>query len=243
MMRPLFSRTKETAMTILEVILAVLVLAMISVAVFQFVRSNLKAISLSSQDINDRLALERLTEVVQEEFFSFPGRGQSTLLSKAVKVGGRDVDSVEWRTKGGPGMMTTAAKGEYVVRLRIRPVERDSSKYEIGFEREQVMPDAFTSPQTSSLNVSDNSGQTNLTVGSASSSGKASGKPDWIPLIPDAYAMKVRFFDPRLNTEVAGWTDPSARPSFMRMTITRSADEEPLDAVISIPAAIASQQQ
>jgi type II secretory pathway pseudopilin PulG len=220
-MRPLFARTKETAMTILEVILAVLVLSMISVAVFQFVRSNLKAISLSSEDINNRLAMERLTEVVQEEFFSFPGRGTSTLVSKAVKVGGRDVDSVEWRSKGGPGLMTTAAKGEYIVRLRIKPVQRDSSKYEIGVEREQV------------------SQETEL--GLVASTGTS--KPDWIPLIPDAYALKLRFFDPRLNTEVAGWTDPGARPSFMRMTITRAADEEPVDAVISIPAAIATQQQ
>ncbi len=238
MIRPLFSRTKTNALTILEVMLAVLVLSMIAVAVFQFVRSNLKAISLSSEDINNRLALERLTEVVQEEFFSFPGRGQSTLLSKAVKVGGRDVDSVEWRSKGGPGMMTTAAKGEFVVRLRIRPVERDSSRYEIGFEREQVMSDAILASFRSPVSPPEF-----VPGDSISRSGKPSGKPDWIPLIPDAYALKVRFYDPRLTTEVAGWTDPGARPSYMRLTITRSADEEPLDAVISIPAAIATQQQ
>ncbi len=222
-MRPAHSIKNEarSGMTILEVVLAVVVLSMISMAVFQFVRSNIKAIALSSEDVNDRLAVERLTELVQEEFFSFPGRGQSTLMSKSVKLGGRDVDTVEWRSKGGPGLMTTAAKGEYIVRLRIKPVQRDSTRYEIGVEREMSMQETD--------------------LGLVASTGTS--KPDWIPLIPNAQSLKCRFFDPRLNTEVSDWTDPGSRPSYMRLSVMRVDDVVPIEAVIAIPAAIATQQQ
>ena len=208
-------------MTILEVVLAVVVLSFISVAVFQFVRSNIRAISISTQDVNERLAVERLVELVQEEFYNIPARGQATLLSKAVKVGGRDVDVVEWRSKGGPGLMTTAAKGEYQVRLRIKPVQRDSAKYEIGVEREMVM-------QETALGLV---------------AGAGTSKPDWIPLIPDAYSLRCRFFDPRLNTEVESWPDATTRPSYMRLSIMREGDLVPCEAVIANPGGIATQQQ
>lgn len=208
-------------MTILEVVIAVVILSMISIAVFQFVRSNLKAISISTKDVNERLAVERLVELVQEEFYNIPARGQATLTSKAVKVGGRDVDFVEWRSKGGPGLMTTAAKGEYLVRLRIKPVQRDSSKYEIGIEREMVM-------QETALG---------LVAGSGTS------KPDWVTLIPDAQSLKCRFFDPALNTEVEGWSDAARRPSYMRLSIMREGDVVPFEAVIANPGGIATQQQ
>jgi type II secretory pathway component PulJ len=208
-------------MTILEVVLAVAILSMISVALFQFVRSTLKAIALSSEDVNNRLAVERLVDLVQEELYALPARGQSTLLGKAVKLSGRDVDTLEWRSKGGPGLMTTAAKGEYQVRLRIKPIARDSSHYEIGVEREQV--------------IEETDGGLVAAAGTA--------KPDWIPLIPDAKSMRVRFFDPRLNTEVDQWNDPAARPSYVRLSIAREDDEVPLEAVVGIPSAIATQQQ
>ena len=208
-------------MTILEVVLAVAILSMISVTVFQFVRSNIQAISISSEEINNQLAVERMTEMVQEEFFSFPGRGQSTLLSKAVRLSGRDVDSVEWRSKGGPGLMTTAAKGEYIARLRIKPLKDNAAKYEIGIEREIAMQETALG-LVASLGVS---------------------KPDWIPLIPNAQSLRLRFFDPRVNTEVDSWTDTASRPSYMRLSVMREGDLVPLEAVIGIPSAIATQQQ
>lgn len=220
-MRPFSNIKNRSAMTILEVVIAVIILSFISVAVFQFVRSNLRAMSISAEDVNERLGMERLLDLVQEEFYALPGRGQSTLLSKSLKLGGKELDTVEWRSKGGPGLLTTAAKGEYQARLRIKPVKRDSNQQEIGIERELVMQDSALG----------------LVAGSGTQ------KPDWIPLIQNAHSMKIWFFDPRLNTEVPDWTDPASRPSYMRISIMRVDDEVPMEAVIAIPAAIATQQQ
>lgn len=208
-------------MTLLEVVLAVAVLSMISLAVFSFVKSNVSAIKATSLDIDDEIARERLVEMVQEEFYNLPASGQSNLISKAIKVSGRDLDSVEWRSKGGPGLLTTAAKGEYLARLRIKPLKDNPSKYEIGVERELVM-------QETALGLV---------------AGAGTSKPDWIVLIPHATSMRCRFFDPRLNTEVENWLDPSMRPSFMRLSIMREGDILPMEAVVGIPAAIATQTQ
>lgn len=208
-------------MTLLEVVLAVAVLTMISLAVFQFVKANVSAIKTTSEDINEQMALERLVELVQEEFYNLPGSGQSTLLSKAVRVSNRDLDTVEWRSKGGPGLLTTAAKGEYQARLRMKPLATNSSQYEIGIERELVM-------QETALGLV---------------AGAGTSKPSWVVLIPNAQSFRCRFFDPRLNTEVENWSDPSARPSFMRLSIMRVGDTVPMIAVVGIPAAIATQTQ
>lgn len=211
----------RAAMTLLEVVLAVAVLSMISLAVFSFVKANVNAIKTTSLDIDDEVSRERLVELVQEEFYNLPTTGQSTLLSKAVKVSGRDLDTVEWRSKGGPGLLTTAAKGEYQARLRIKPLKNNNSKYEIGIERELVM-------QETALGLV---------------AGAGTSKPDWVVLIPAAQSMRCRFFDPRLNTEVENWSDPSARPSYMRLSIMREGDTVPMEAVVGIPAAIAAQTQ
>ena len=208
----------QKAMTLLEVVLAVAVLSMISLAVFQFVKATITAIKTTSDDVNNEVALERLVELVQEEFYNLPSTGQSTLLSKAYNVSGRDQDAVEWRSKGGPGLLTTAAKGEYQVRLRMKP---KGAQYEIGMERELVM-------QETALGLV---------------AGAGTSKPDWVVLIPAAQSFRCRFFDPRLNTEVPNWSDPSARPSFMRLSIMREGDTVPLEAVVGIPAAIATQTQ
>jgi type II secretory pathway pseudopilin PulG len=212
---------KVTAMTLLEVVLAVAILSMVSLAVFQFVKSNIQAIATTSADINEEVALERLVELLQEEFYNLPTSGQSSLISKAVKLSGRDVDLVEWRSKGGPGLLTTAAKGEYIARLRIKPLKEDSRRYEIGIEREMVV-------QETALGLV---------------AGAGTSKPDWIPLIANAQSLRCRFFDPRLNTEVENWADPSARPSFMRIAMMREGDSVPMEAVVGIPAAIATQTQ
>ena len=111
---------RRRGFTLLEVIIAVMVLALTSLGIFRFVQSNLRAVSYSVEDTEQQLSVERLVGLVQEEFFNLPARGQATLLGESLKLNGTDFDSIEWRSRGGPGLMTTAASGEYQVKLRIQ---------------------------------------------------------------------------------------------------------------------------
>ena len=108
--RPSFHR--RSGFTLLEVILAVIILSSIAFSIFKIVQSNLHAIQSSVQDTEEQLDVERLASLVQEELCSIVPKSQSSLLGEGLKLGGTNLDSIEWRSRGGPGLMTTAASGE-----------------------------------------------------------------------------------------------------------------------------------
>ncbi|MEQ1851361.1 MAG: prepilin-type N-terminal cleavage/methylation domain-containing protein, partial [Chthoniobacteraceae bacterium] len=97
--------------TLLEVMIATLILSLTAVGMFRFVQSTIRAVSYSVEDTEEQLSVDRLAALVQEELHALPFRGQLTLQGEGVKLNGTDFDSMEWRSRGGPGLMTTAASG------------------------------------------------------------------------------------------------------------------------------------
>jgi hypothetical protein len=120
---------------------------------------------------------------------------------------------MEWRSRGGPGLMTTAATGEYRVKLRIQPIEKFSNKYEIGFWRRPALLDT--------------------------AAGLVAGGTDddatWVPLLQRVSAMKLRYWDGRLGQLLDSWRDPTVKPAFIVISITREGDDTPYEAVLRIP--------
>ena len=123
-MRPICSNHDLKArrgFTLLEVILAVMVLALTSLGIFKFVQSNLQAIQMSVEDAEEVLSVERLVALVQEELYNIQPRGNSSfVLGQDLRTSNKDFDSMEWRSRGGPGLMTTAMSGEYQVTLMMK---------------------------------------------------------------------------------------------------------------------------
>ena len=201
--------------TLLEVIIAVMVLALISLGIFRFVQSNIRAVSYSVEDTEQQLSVERLVALVQEEFFNLPARGQATLLGESLKLNGVDFDSIEWRSRGGPGLMTTAASGEYQVKLRIQPVEKNSAKYEIGLWRRPAL----------------------LETDGGLVAGGSDKDATWVPLLQNVKALRLRYWDQRLGQALDTWRDPAVRPAFVIMSITPADEDVPFEAVLRIPSA------
>ena len=214
-LRGLAALTTRQGFTLLEVIIAVMVLALTSLGIFRFVQSNIRAIKYSVDDTEQQLAVERLVGLVQEEFFNLPARGQATLLGESLKLNGTDFDSIEWRSRGGPGLMTTAASGEYQVKLRIQPVEKNSDKYEIGLWRRPALLD------------------TELGLVAGGSDKDAT----WVPLLQNVKALRLRYWDQRLGQPLDTWRDPAVRPAFVIMSITPADEDVPFEAVLRIPSA------
>jgi prepilin-type N-terminal cleavage/methylation domain-containing protein len=59
----------------------------------------------------------------------------------------------------------------------------------------------------------------------------------WISLMRPVVALEIRYFHPQLNAWVERWNDQNRRPSLVRVSITRSLDEPPYEAVLTLPAA------
>ena len=213
MMRP---QTRNAGFTLLEVLLAVAIMALATLGIFRFVKSTLGAVTSSQSETEDQLAVERLVSLVQEEFYDLPARGQTNIQGESLKLNGADFDSIEWRSRGGPGLMTTAATGEYRVKLRIQPIEKNSSKYEIGFWRRPALLD---------------------TAGGLVAGG-SDDDATWVPLLQNVASLRLRYWDSRLGQLLDSWRDPTVKPAFVIMTITPEGDDTPYEAVLRIPASI-----
>jgi prepilin-type N-terminal cleavage/methylation domain-containing protein len=209
---------RRAGFTLLEVMLAVIILTATAVGIFRFVQSTLRSMAFSVQDTEQQLAVSRLVALIQEELHELPFRGQLTLQGEGIKLNGVDFDSMEWRSRGGPGLMTTAARGEYRVKLRIQPVEKSSNKYEIGFWRRPALLDT----------------QEGLIAGGSDKDAT------WVPLLQDVTALRLRYWDDRLGQLLDSWRDPAVRPSFVIMSITREGDDAPFEAVLRVPSSQAS---
>lgn len=205
--------SRQSGFTLLEVMLAVAIMALTTLGIFRFVQSTVRAVSESVVDTEEHLAIERLVALVQEQLYSLPARGQTNIQGESIKLNGTDFDSIEWRSRGGPGLMTTAATGEYRVKLRIQPIEKNSNKYEIGFWRRPAL----------------------LETSGGLVAGGSDKDATWVPLMQKVAALRLRYWDSRLGQLLDSWRDPSVRPSFVIMSVTLEGEVTPYEAVLRIP--------
>jgi prepilin-type N-terminal cleavage/methylation domain-containing protein len=213
------SNVDRRGFTLLEVVLAVMILGMTSIGIFKFVQSNLRAIKYSVEDADEVLSVERLVALVQEELYDLPIRGNNgSLTGIALASQGRDFDTLEWPSRGGPGLMTTAATGEFRVRLMMKP-NADSSGYEIGFRRQPVLLDSA----------------------GGLVQGGSEKDASWVPLLTHTNGLRIRYWDARLGQLIDSWRDPSARPSFVVLSILKEGETFPYEAVLTVPAALTQQ--
>ncbi len=195
---------RRRGFTLLEIIMAVAILATMALAIYRFVQSNLVAIRLSSGAIAADARYDGLREVLANQWQSLPS-GMGALLGDAFKLNDRERDEVRWICGAGPGLMTRYAAGDFVVALRLQSEKKDSDRLDLGFLRKPK----------------DDSSLTNV-------------NESWIPLIEDVRSLQVRYFDARLNVWVERWTDTGTLPRLVKVTVNRSAAAAPWEAIIPL---------
>jgi prepilin-type N-terminal cleavage/methylation domain-containing protein len=195
---------RRRGFTLLEIIMAVAILATMAVAIYRFVQSNMVAIRLSSEAIAADARYDGLREVLAQQWQSLPS-GQGALLGDAFKLNDRERDEVRWICSAGPGLMTRYATGDFAVALRLQSGKKDSDRLDLGFLRKPK----------------DDSSLTNV-------------NESWIPLIEDVRSLQVRYFDARLNVWVERWTDTGTLPRLVKVTVNRSDAAAPWEAIIPL---------
>jgi prepilin-type N-terminal cleavage/methylation domain-containing protein len=208
---------RRRAFTLIEVMTATLILALLTFALYRFISTTLRALDATTAFSEERQALDALARVVQAQLNDLPMRGSGVLLGKANKFHDLSSDEITWLCRAGPGLMTGAAPGEYRVTLTVQPSQDNSAELELGLRRELV-------------NAAAKSEVDFFTRGN-------SNKYNWLPLIRPVSALEIRYWDPRINSELKQWTDLNARPSFVHLKIWKHADELPYDTILPVPAA------
>lgn len=114
--------------------LAVAIMAMMSLAIYRFVGANLAAVSQSAEMNRNDSQFLGFENLLQTEWSGLaPGIG--ALQGEPLKLDNRSRDEITWLTTAGPGLMTRYATGEYRVSMRLRPMTKGSDRMEIGFMR------------------------------------------------------------------------------------------------------------
>lgn len=129
---------RRRAFTLLEVMIAVCILAMIAGAIYRFVVVDIEAIKVSTDDAAQKNALRALIAVLDEEFSNLPPGEQNALLGEAHKFSDKESDQLGWLTQAGNGVFTEDASGLWQVTLLLRP-QGSTNTYTLGLLRQ--LPD------------------------------------------------------------------------------------------------------
>jgi prepilin-type N-terminal cleavage/methylation domain-containing protein len=166
---------RANGFTLLEIMLAVAILGMMSLAIFRFVQSNLTALYLSSDTAAADAQYDGLRDLLTTEWQNLsPFRANMT--GEPFKMSDRERDEIKWNCTSGPGMLTRYAPGTFTVVLRLQPENKKSGRLDLGFLRKaQAKSDTAEAPES------------------------------WVPLIKNVTSLEISYFDPNANTWLPRW--------------------------------------
>jgi prepilin-type N-terminal cleavage/methylation domain-containing protein len=199
------SRTlRRCGFTLLEIILAVAILGMMSLAIFRFVQTNLTALRVSS-DINAAEAqYDGLRDLLTMEWQSLNPR-RAGMKGEPFKLKDRQRDEISWNCSAGPGLLTRYAARDFTVSLRLQPENDKSNKLDLGLLRR---------PQKSSDIAEEND--------------------SWVPLIKNVNTLQILYFRPEANTWVDRWSDGNRLPRLIKLVVGRADTATPWEVIIPL---------
>jgi prepilin-type N-terminal cleavage/methylation domain-containing protein len=197
-------RKSDYAFTLLEIMLAVAILGMMSVAIYRFVQSNIVALRVSSEATAADARYDSLRDLLTAQLQSLPG-GSGALTGEPLMVNDRSRDELRWIAGAGLGVLTRYAPTDFTVAMRLQPEKKDSNRFDLGLLRKPKDDASYTDVHES-----------------------------WVPLLENVRGLQIRFFDPRLNVWVTRWSDTVTLPRLVKVTIERNDAVVPWEAIIPL---------
>ena len=195
---------RSGAFTLLEIMLAVGILGLMSLAIYRFVQTTMTALRIQADSSLIDAQYSGFANMLTAQWQSLPP-GQGALLGEPFKFNDRPRDEITWICSAGPGLLTRYAPGEYTVNMRLRAVSKESDKMEIGFMRKPMKAPEYDAESET-----------------------------WFPLLSNVQSLQIRYFDPRLNTWVDRWTDTLTLPRLVKLVVARPNDSAPWETIIPL---------
>lgn len=197
-------RARRAGFTLLEITLAVAILALMSVAIYRFVQSNLIALRVSAESTAADARYGGLRDLLTAQWQNLPS-GLGMLTGQPLKLNDRSRDEIKWTCGAGPGLLTRYAPGDFTVTLRLQPPSRESNRLDLGFLRKPKDDQSLSNARES-----------------------------WVPLIENVQSMQIRYFDPRLNTWLDRWSDTITLPRLIKVVVVRKDAAKPWEVIIAL---------
>lgn len=127
-------RSCESGFTLLEIMLAVAILGLMSLAIFRFVQSNVFAMQLTSETAAADAQYDGLHDLLTAQWQSLSPL-HANMIGEPFKFGDRERDEIKWSCSAGPALMTRYAAGDFYVTLRLQPESEKGDQLDLGFTR------------------------------------------------------------------------------------------------------------
>jgi prepilin-type N-terminal cleavage/methylation domain-containing protein len=190
--------------TLLEIMLAVAILGLMSVAIFRFVQSTMIALRLSSDTVATDSQYDGLRDLLTSEWQSL-GPIRSKMYGEPLKLNDRERDWLRWSCSAGPGLLTRYAPGDFTVTLALKPESEKSKRLDLGFLRKPK-----------------------------DDSGFGEGHETWVPLIKNVSSLQINYFSPNLNNWIDRWSNTTQQPWLVKLTVGRTDSPVPWEVVIPL---------
>ena len=142
----MFSRAnRKEAFTLLEVMVAVAIVAMVTITIFRFVEANLTAIRFSKELAERDQRLEGFFAVIQSELLALPPGRSGVITGQPHKFDAYWSDEMSWVCRPGNGLFTVHGLGDYKVTLKLQKAKQGDA-WQLGFARS---PEQAASPTES----------------------------------------------------------------------------------------------
>jgi type II secretory pathway pseudopilin PulG len=192
--------------TLLEIMLAVGILGLMSLAIFRFVQANMTALRVSSDIAARDWQYDGLRDLLTSEWQSVSSV-RPKMYGEPFKLNERERDWVRWNCSAGPGLLTRYAPGEFTVTLGLQPESEKSDRLNLGLLRK---------PKDDS-----DIGESHET---------------WVPLIKNVTSLQISYFNPGLgvNPWVDRWSDMTKLPALVKLSVGRTDSPVPWEVIIPL---------
>ena len=130
-------RVPRGGFTLLEIMLAVAVLAMVSVSIYRFVEGTLSAVSASEASIREEETLTSFASYLRTQVLALAADKDSALTGTPRKFNDTSSDELQWKSAAGSGLFTRHAEGVWDVLLTVKQIP-GKNEYELGMRRQEI---------------------------------------------------------------------------------------------------------
>ena len=130
------SKDKRNGFTLLEVILAVCLLALVGVSMYRFVETTLTAARVARASERDRALVTAIVQYLRTQMLAIPAVRAGAISGEPHRFNNVPSDELRWIARPGSGLLTRHASGEWQVTLTARQV--NGGQYELGMRRQDV---------------------------------------------------------------------------------------------------------
>jgi len=135
----------KAGFTLLEITLAVAILATMSLAIYRFVQANVTGMRFSAEQTAADARYTGLVNMLTAQWQSLPP-GVGALLGEPFKLSDMPRDEITWVCSAGPGLLTRYGSGDFVVALRMRESKTVRNTYDLGVTRQAAEETGGESP-------------------------------------------------------------------------------------------------